>query len=480
MLILRQSVGSPIEGTGSPVFINKWVAAHNPVIIEFQRLDFQFISITDDGGKQKLNLPLSNPNHVYQVNDFIPVFTTAPDYLFEGFFKILSIDVNGNPTIDRPFFMTGSGSFNSNRIQNYHIEIAFGDGTSITSTPNEIAKTIRATTNEKGELRIDISSMLRFPDGMNLETDITPNGPLEPFPVFNRRDIDMVYKTNFFYRENRKGVIGTYVLVDEVVKGVRGAFQPRHKDNGYYNDYVVTGLGNLAKPLTMFKRPKYTVGLPFDVQYIIDEEAANFGLNFRRRYYLDDGTMTSQFLNIMDVARYDAFTRVAVRYDAFLGDNPNASRMTYELIDLNTPANVVTELTNVDIEKIVCSGYYLRWRNTLGGVDYWHFDNKENENFVVEGRGLYAKFNDSIEELDSTGEWAGKSAADQYQLSTRTTKDNLEGFKDLLSSPKVQIYLNGEWFTFLIQPQTFRTKQAGNLVDIELTGTMPEKQIQTA
>jgi hypothetical protein len=150
------------------------------------------------------------------------------------------------------------------------------------------------------------------------------------------------------------------------------------------------------------------------------------------------------------------------------------------VIQTNDPKVELTEFTTVDILRPNCEGYYLRWRNTLGGTDYFLFDNFKNENFTVEGKGIYSRFFDSIEQQDSTGEWNTKSAADQIQMRGKVKSINLDGFKDLLSSPRVQIWIDGKWQSIIIIPASFKVYESDDVAEVEITATLSEKQIQTA
>ena len=191
MVILKTDIGSPIEGTVTP-FVNRWVAAHNPVILEFQRLDFQFIGTTsvDAGTKTRLDLPVSNPNYIYEVGDVIPVFETAPDYAFINFYTITDINTTtGSPTIDATFGTLTTGSFNSHRRQNYYIEI--GITGVIPSTGESLRRSIKVTTNRKGEVRADVSGILRSFLALDLSIDydnVITGG-------FNQRDVKAFIST---------------------------------------------------------------------------------------------------------------------------------------------------------------------------------------------------------------------------------------------------------------------------------------------
>jgi hypothetical protein len=487
MVILKTDIGSPIESTGSPAFINRWVAAHNPVILEFQRLDFQFIGTTsqDSGNQTRLDLPVSNPNYIYEVGDVIPVFETAPDYAFINFYTITDINTTtGSPTIDATFGTLTTGSFNSHRRQNYYIEIGL-EGT-LPSTNETIRRSIKVTTNRKGEVRADVSGLLRS----FLALDLSIQFDIAPVNSFiNQRDVKDYISTGYDYKEFYKDFTGSALFGNNPINAVNGAFQSRHEYNGYYDDYLVTVEGNLAKPLTRFARPVYWVGLPYTIDYLLDETLENGSITFRRGIFKGEMGFEPPFGILVgsDSEELVLFTAIGVRYrgvnriyyDFAQNIVPEADFMRF-FLENDSPKVSITVETTVDIKRPSCNGYHLRWRNTLGGTDYYFFDNFKNESTVVEGGGIYSRYFDSIQLQTTTGEWASKKAADQLQMQATVSRENMEGFKDLLTSPAVQLYVDGGWETILIVPQSYRTYEQDDVMKIELLGTRLEKQIQTA
>jgi hypothetical protein len=491
MVILKTDIGSPIEGTGSPAFINRWVAAHNPVILEFQRLDFQFIGTTsqDSGNETRLDLPVSNPNYIYEVGDVIPVFETAPDYAFINFYTITDINTTtGSPTIDATFGTLTTGSFNSHRRQNYYIEIGL-EGT-LPSTNETIRRSIKVTTNRKGEVRADVSGLLRS----FLALDLSIQFDIAPVNSFiNQRDVKDYISTGYDYKEFYKDFTGSALFGNNPINAVNGAFQSRHEYNGYYDDYLVTVEGNLAKPLTRFARPVYWLGLPYTIDYLLDMTVENLNIEMFRHIYKDEPSNEDPIGTLIaaDSEFFSLFTEIGVTYRGvnrvyynFQQNITDAADFMVvflmNVIDLPPSRAVITQDTYIDIKRPSCNGYHLRWRNTLGGTDYYFFDNFKNESTVVEGGGIYSRYFDSIELQTTTGEWASKKSADQLQMQAVVSRENMEGFKDLLTSPAVQLYVDGGWETILIVPQSYRTYEQDDVMKIELLGTRLEKQIQTA
>jgi hypothetical protein len=485
MVILKTDIGSPIEGTGSPAFINRWVAAHNPVILEFQRLDIQFIGTTsvDAGTKTRLNLPVANPNYIYRVGDVVPVFGTAPDYAFVNFFTITDINTtSGNPTIDATFGTLTTGSFNSHRRQNYYVEI--GITGVIPSTGESLRRSIKVTTNRKGEVRADVSGILRS----FLSLDLTIDYDNIPTGGFNQRDVKAFISTTYDYKEFYKDFTGSALFGGNPINAVNGAFQSRHMLDEYYNDYLVLNAdeAHLAKPLTRFARPIYWVGLPYTIDYLLDATVEDSTLYFKRQIYKDETLLASDnsqlilFLGLSERSR--GINRLYYNFAQNITDAADYMIVFIEnIFAFNPPEGLpVTLNTYIDIKRPSCNGYHLRWRNTLGGTDYYFFDNFKNESTVVEGGGIYSRYFDSIQLQTTTGEWASKKSADQLQMQATVSRENMEGFKDLLTSPAVQLYVDGGWETILIVPQSYRTYEQDDVMKIELLGTRLEKQIQTA
>jgi hypothetical protein len=461
-LFITQQVGSPVEGSGSPPFNNQWVAAFNPIIFGFRREDYVFTSVADNGGKCRLVTPAPITTPDYAVGDIIPVrFNSGFDI---EFLEILSIDGNGRPTVDKAFTATDIGYFNASRRIGYYIEIQV-------NTIN--GQSLRYTTDKFGLLTANISGLLTSGLDINIDFDYEF---INMVTRVNRGDANgLVYPVR--YREIYRGFTGAWLgeFADIKAKAVGGAFQLGTDNSEYYNDYVISD-ETLGKPLTLFKTLRFWKGLPFSVSYIYDELTGEIG-RFRREYFLNN-TLLGGINRTVDVTNANKLEYFIVDWEWYADNAPTANRFTFQLLEFDnvTPRSQKTEVSIYT----PCNGYYLRWRNSLGGVDYWWFENVRNETEQVQGGGTFAPYFDNIGEARTTGEWNKKESVAKIDLqATGITQDEIEGFKDLLTSPKVEIYLDEKWFTFLIQPTAYKIFEKGNIVDIELIGYLPQKQLQT-
>lgn len=467
-LILTQQVGLPVEGSGSPPFNNQWVAAFNPIIYGFRRIDYLFTSVTNNGGNCKLILPffivIANPD--YAVGD--KIFVSFESEYLEGFYEILNIDNNGRPTIDLTFSATATGYYNASRRIGYYIEIQnFLTGQSL-----------RYTTDKFGLLTANISGLLVSPlqIGIFFDYDYTIS-----VTDVNRSDSNSVVMPIRF-REIYRGFTGAYLgeFSDLKAKSIGGAFQLGAEYSEYYNDYVVSA-STKGKPLTLFKTLRYWKGLPFSVSYIMDADNPDAATYLFRRIYYLGSNLLGNYPNIaLKPTPLDSLIYIVVDWEDYLAINElkNADYFLIEITD-TTITTKITQQSKVNIYTY-CNGYYLRWRNSLGGVDYWWFENVKNETEQVQGGGTFAFYFDNIGDARSTGEWNKKESVAKIDLqATGITQDEIDGFKDLLTSPKVDIYLDDKWFTFLIQPTAYKIFEKGNIVDIELIGFLPQKQLQS-
>jgi hypothetical protein len=253
---------------------------------------------------------------------------------------------------------------------------------------------------------------------------------------------------------------------------VSGAFQVGSINDCFYVNHTIydVPLSN-TKFLTRFKQPSYWRGLPFDVQINIDQSCER-ALRLNRVYYDFQGNQTGFESNTLNVTRYGVLQRIVTNWDVDAGVILD--------IDLRIAGDILyTETQRIKI-KTACDGYYLRWRNTLGGVDYWNFDSYKNESMTTQGVGIFAPYFETIEAARSTGEFTSKRASDTLNLqASALTVDEMEGLMDLLTSPSVQIYEDEIWKTILIQPGTFNRYESGNLSKVEFQAIKVDKQIQS-
>ena len=108
-----------------------------------------------------------------------------------------------------------------------------------------------------------------------------------------------------------------------------------------------------------------------------------------------------------------------------------------------TPTGQRTEKKTV---KVVCcsnlkDGIYLRWKNTVGGIDGWLFNTRVTDDFQVSTNEKYEKLNSELTRNDKL-QVVKKTSRQQYLCYATFERKNLHGFKSLLKSELVQMLVD--------------------------------------
>jgi hypothetical protein len=449
-------ISRPINEVSPPIECN-WVACHNPVIFEYQRQDFAISAVNNNGGFNQIVLAVPTLTPDYQAGDKITLLSSISAFVVVAEITSIAFGV-----INTDVAWTGSapdwGFVNINSRRLWYLEFTVG------------TRVLRLTPNAAGKINVDLSRALQTFVNLKDETSYLFN-PAIPGNAANRRDLNASNDVEYTLQEKWRGASGTLSEPFPLVV-VSGAFQVGSTNDCFYVNHTVydVPLSN-TKFLTRFKQPSYWRGLPFDVQINVDQSCER-ALRLNRVYYDFQGNQTGFESNTLNVTRYGVLQRIVVDWDADAGVILD--------IDLRIAGDILyTETQRIKI-KTACDGYYLRWRNTLGGVDYWNFDSYKNETMTTQGVGIFAPYFETIEDARSTGEFTSKRASDTLNLqASALTVDEMEGLMDLLTSPSVQIYEDDIWKTILIQPGTFNRYESGNISKIEFQAIKVDKQIQS-
>lgn len=120
---------------------------------------------------------------------------------------------------------------------------------------------------------------------------------------------------------------------------------------------------------------------------------------------------------------------------------------------------IISELgqrTEKKIIKVICctmtNPVYLRFRNSLGGVDYVMFDKKNSETLEVQTETKFEKPLTTLENGDKM-QVQKKTSAKVYYCQRDFKISNYNGYVDFLKSEHVQIYENKTWQNVDIEKQ---------------------------
>lgn len=229
-----------------------------------------------------------------------------------------------------------------------------------------------------------------------------------------------------------------------------------------------------GKFLTMFERPKFWPGFPFDLSFIMDytflywQEFFSSVLIMRNeiRRNVNQAQVSEQDITIYDVYEHMKRTRLEGGYPSSVKSVDVKIDVGFETELLGYRRDVIDMIT-VDVAP-VCEdpdNVYLCWLNPLGGYDYWLFDNKSLLSDSTSNERTYERFrNQNIEYNNSTIETIAKDIQPEIIVGYEgLTRQQAEGLRYLLRSTKVLRYIGPnphnplllQWEVMRIKPGTF-------------------------
>lgn len=471
---------------GNENFDVRVVAAFNPVVIELRRKDYEDNSFQSDWNGTYVAVDGGALIDEFVVGQTIQVIADNSANAFN--YTILNItgtEVTFNKTwsIFSPFFLA---SINFLNRTNFFVTLR------ITNNALEpINRDLRFTPDKNAFIRAEISGALRSLINLNFTIDsIDPNAI--------RTEETNLYTP--FYFATKDNWIGssesfiTYYDPEDVKFAIAGAFQIGDLNNGYYNKYFANTAGSSFYPefmpqwLTQFENPVFFPLFPFTLSFLGNSTLTDFD-EYIIRYTVTkaNGEVTPYesapivFTEFISLARINI---TEIVYAEFIGNEIlKAKKMeirfgrydeTLLFIDCIAPINVNVKRP---LEQS-CNTFYVRWINTLGGWDYWLFENKIYEALNVENGNNYESYFDSISAISDFENVTFKNVSPAVQVGSSTlTKNEAEGLKVLTTSPKIYWY-NEEfekWIGVIIQPGTFNIRSTkDNYFNVELTFVKPK------
>jgi hypothetical protein len=431
-----------VDSTLSPPLVSTWVAAHNPMYLEWIREDTEVLDVEGYDSPSKISLIVAS-NTGYTAGDMVYVNTTWGSGVYEVDSLVstnrIVLDLLGATTVG-----TFTGYVNNlTTRKNYYVEIELLN----------IAQTVslallQATPDTTGKVGIDISGAM--------QSYLSNEDPIPEFILDAYKDENTSKGFRYRTKEVWDGSANSYGTSSDKQFAVNGAFQIGHEENGNYARYYTENNLKTSKFLTDFTELTAWNGYDIDVAFLYSDsvDTSLFTVYGLISYY--------DYSNILLAATVFPLVLPADENNIIRWKLPVVSQITgtdvqyFELSVNDTTGEILTPMIcNVVPEKdIPCPGIYLQWLGEKGNRSYFLFNDLYNESMQVEGSGTYSKAFDRIDTLTEVSDWFNKDAYKKIQLGAEgLTRDQINGLKTLLKSPKV----------FEVDPVTF--KKVGVLVE---------------
>lgn len=277
--------------------VSRWNAAFNPIVFTYQRKDFAVTNIVQWSTTLKPQIYIDSDLTNLTVGDFVYLEAGMlnGDILYKGTYRIA--DFNAYSIIIDADFVTPdtvTGFANIDSLRPYYkviTRIKYVDPS--TGRFNTIDSTNRPIS---GVTRADISNML--------QSILQPQPDKSDYTAINYRDTGLAASYTISYAETWEGNTPEFSDIDTPFYVTFAAGQLQQITGVNMFEFVTQPGGTqLARWLTDFIEPSYSVGFPFDLPFIYSEQIAGRQVYYRitaldiNRQPLGDTEYTSFLLN---------------------------------------------------------------------------------------------------------------------------------------------------------------------------------------
>jgi hypothetical protein len=461
------------------------VAAFNPVVIEMQRQDFK-----DNSFQSTWNGTYVAIDGGALIDEFIvgETIELSSEGGYIGTFTILNVSgtevtINKTWSLFNPFFLA---IINFPSRVNFYVTLRITNNALV-----PIYRDLRFTPNPEGIIRAEISGALRSLVNLNYTDNL-----IDPDAI--RTEETNLYSP--FYFATKDNWIGggdswiEYYAAEDVKFAIAGAFQIGDPNNGYYNKYFANPDGSffysdyMPQWITQFEKPVYFYGFPFTISFL-----GNININpgyedYFVRYKIttadgdvhEDDSPNFIFSDFISLARLNVVEILDSSMVSGLSERAKKIEFRFGFLNSGIFNDVLAPIT-FNFKRVMeqsCNTFYVRWLNTLGGWDYWLFENKIYEALKVENGNNYESYFDNISGISDFENVTFKNVSPAVQVGSNTlTRNEAEGLKILATSPKVYWYNEdiSKWIGVIVEPGTFNIRSTKeDYFNVELTFVKPK------
>lgn len=466
--------------------ISSWTALHNPIIFAMQRKDYLLDSsvvVSGSGTEAVFDLDVvdSTKYDTLAVGKYVYLYCTT----FSGTFLVtnkssLTLTVELDGTVADGTY-TGTGGYcNMPYLLGYYCEVQIGTYADSIFT---LIATARFTPFSDGSFNIDVSAWLRRGVIINDEFDYIDDSWMDA-------TLGGGFKMKYRERFNDEASVpsytdtGTFYFVN-AAKQIHDTFG---QNMGEYVTFNTAPPAYLAKFLTLFPKPVYFSGMPFDIAFIRSEDLDGLDLKFLT-VSLDVNNVVMGLGVLTDIVEDAGVIR--------LNPEPQANSYSMKIKITENPVTYdFTEYKEITVST-KCDDFpvYLKWLNTLGGWSYWLFGFDHENSLLIDNGVTFEKDISDLATATERLEYLSKRAFPRLSIgATDISASNITGLQGIMYSTKVLMLTNPDtwltdgpestplpkWKTVLVRPGTFSigTARSGT-VDVELVLDLPELFIQT-
>jgi hypothetical protein len=362
-----------------------WIAAHNPIVMEFQRWDFEITNIYLSGSDVWV---VGNAGTVFQNSITVGDFVYLKTALYDGTYEVTYV-LNDNMVLTLTDYTADEGTgatvigyiyaaVNLVRLA-YYVNCKL-----YKEQPASVLKnTFKVYLDSKGYGFIDLKTYCKV--YLSQLSTLILGVPA------NDKDAAASCKFKFSYAEVYTGNTPSYS--DILFFAINGAKQYGDEYGSNYGEYFTYKTGGddseRAKLLTDFDTLRIWDGFPIDLSYIYSSEGSfqpyltvvevDQAGNTLATTAADQGTTTRDYVNRATLLKnWNALT-----------DHGTIRLMTNKGV---SPVEYYSASLPFDYIRCVENLFYIRWRNLLGGWNYWGFDKGQDLEITGELSQLISQY----------------------------------------------------------------------------------------
>lgn len=448
---------------------SKWFAAHNPLVITQQRVDYQ-LQFTTDNGAGFTDINTVDPmTETMKVGDYI-YFESGG---LKGVYRVIVVIDNQTFTIDLPFTVTTTGGFvNLNSGRPYYRSKMEFSRYDVSINNFKIYELAYFTPSSSGLIQADISEYVKKNVKAIDEYD---------FSTANAKDTNLSSQVAIKFTEEWTGYSG---LVDIVpFKVVNAAMQNGNVGGSNMALFVTEPSGqDKAEWMSEFTRPTYWVGLPFDLQFIFSELANSLGALRVVELITNENGSTSTSPHTLNESLFGWVNRMKMPTPTY-----SAQAVKTDIKIDDNGGHVLTKTITVDIIQCLPKNpVYLKWLGGKGGWNYWCFSGNQVEGIESKNGNTFEAFKPDLELKRDSGKLISKSSIPTMTLGVQgLTTEKKDGLKTLLESVQVELFTGYDdddvptWKTVIVDGYQFKANTKSSRHSLELTIKFPKINTQT-
>lgn len=500
MITLVKSPNKNLYGS----VISRWQSNRQPFIFEFIRKDALYSSITNYFSKSLITAPTSLFNGcTIAVGDVVTITDNNGLYAITTTIDQIVTDdaITKKFTIVDGFSGTSfsGGYVNFGYRENYRIEVTLQGYVPSTNQLITLG-TIKGSNNSKGVVKIDVRNLVTYEMiKSNRFNFIARNGKeYSGYLPFTIKYQDKFILNNVVTSSAPVVNDGTYYYAIDGVKNSLSVYGQNFAD--YYPYRNEDTLEVDAKFLTEFPQPTYFIDYPFSLSFIVnsdilkslctseeDELDVNGNVINHQDFNVNTGLSKLPYISqLLLSGSYDTQTEFVdvwlnnggTASDVYVADDYVANDYVYDNAGGIGAEARITEIKRVKINRDCRKNpIYLMWKNSLGGWDFWLFDNRSENVIKTKAGATYDVYNEDIEREVTRAMVLENRQMKNIIVGDVVTQEDLIGLQGIEKSSAVFMLYDASklatdseiaWMMVNVNPSGFKYYNVSDNIEVEV------------